>query len=71
MREFIERIEAKRLELGLSNERFAELLGCDPATWSRARRGEIPRSESVILGAVRAFPDLAPFLPSALHAGKD
>lgn len=48
----------RQKELGLSDSRFAALLGVSRSTWTRTRLGGIPVGRVVALGAKRAFPEL-------------
>lgn len=43
--------------LGLSDRKFAALLGIDDSLWTNTRLGKTPIRFSVIRGAVRAFPN--------------
>lgn len=66
----IRHLDQKRLERGLSHERFARIcLDISPGYWSLVRRGLRPFKGAPVTGALRTFPELAPVLVAALHDG--
>jgi transcriptional regulator with XRE-family HTH domain len=54
----IEKLEAKRKELQLSDAAFARRLGVSRPLWTAVREGKRSVGMALLRGAARAFPDL-------------
>ncbi len=69
MEAFLAKLDERRRSLGLGHNAFARLLGCPPSTWSRTRTGRTRFSPALVTAALRAFPELAWYLPSGQADG--
>lgn len=53
----LERLIGLQKALGLSDRKFAKLLGVNDGLWTNTRLGKTPIRFTVLTGAVRAFPE--------------
>lgn len=66
-RELICMLQAKQSEKGMSDSRFARLLGISPSLWSMIQSGHRGMGERTYAGIVRNFPDLHDCVLAALR----
>lgn len=66
----LENLIARQRDLGLSDRKFARLMGLCRVTWQLTRNGHVPLGATVARGAQRAFPDLAPDAIALLLTGR-
>ncbi len=59
---FVKALLERQADEGMSGNAFARRLGVEPATWSLVARGKRRAARTVIDGALRLYPDLAPLL---------
>ena len=55
---FVERLEAKRRELGLSHSEFAVLMGLDMGNWAHIRAGRRGLTMMQVQRAIAKWPEL-------------
>lgn len=56
--DLIHQLEERRRNLGISDEKFARLLGVSRSMWSQVRSGNKEPGERFIGGVMREFPTL-------------
>src|SRR4051812_30352823 len=67
MQRLLTQLDDRRRAQRLSHEAFArDVLDISPAYWSMVRRGLKPIGGAVVIGVLRAFPDLADVVVTAI-----
>lgn len=62
MQDFVDRLDERRLALGLNHQQFARYIGVNEATWSLVRRGHNRPGAAFVGRVLQSRPELVKLL---------